>query len=237
MSTIRFLHTNDLHGKLDESRLPALLEARTKANFYFDTGDCISAGNLAIPLSADKVWAYLDQAHCTASVPGNRESHILQSVVDKKFQGVRHPVLCANWQKTNGEHEWQDYLVLHHGDLKIGVFGVMVPMVTSRMKTRFASQFLWSQPIEAAHHIVNTCRNQVDLLIALTHIGFKNDEKLAQTCPEIDIIFGGHSHTVLESPVQIGKTWIAQGGSHGRYLGMYEWNEGGLTGGLQPWKI
>ena len=45
----------------------------------------------------------------------------------------------------------------------------------------------------------------MDCLIALTHIGFKTDQQLAAECPEIDIILGAHSHTVLEIPVRAGE--------------------------------
>jgi 5'-nucleotidase len=37
-------------------------------------------------------------------------------------------------------------------------------------------------------------RNQVDILIAVTHLPLDDDIKLAQTLPEIDLILGGHEH-------------------------------------------
>jgi 2',3'-cyclic-nucleotide 2'-phosphodiesterase (5'-nucleotidase family) len=75
-------------------------------------------------------------------------------------------------------------------------------------------------------------RAECDILIALTHIGFKRDIELAQTAPQIDIIFGGHSHTVLTKPHREGRTYICQGGSHNRFAGVYEWSDGELTGEL-----
>jgi len=217
--------------------MPSLLAARAEADIYFDTGDCISAGNLAIPLAPDPVWGLLVEANCTASVPGNRESHVLERIVQTKISGAQHPILCANWRKKDGSVRFQESLLLESKGLKIGVFGVMVPMVTERMASRHASQFMWEQPIPIAFRMVEELRGHVDLLIALTHIGNTQDQKLAEACPEIDIIFGGHSHTVLEQPVKINNTWIAQGGSHGRYLGIYEWNDGILSGGLKPWEV
>jgi 5'-nucleotidase len=63
-----------------------------------------------------------------------------------------------------------------------------------------------------------------DLVIALTHIGFKEDKKLAESSSNIDLIVGGHSHTLLESlsivenklgvPVP-----IVQTGSTGAFIG------------------
>lgn len=112
----------------------------------------------------------------------------------------------------------------------------MVPMVTERMLSRVVSDFIWSDPIETAKVLVAELRSQCDLLIALTHIGFKQDQILAETCPVIDVILGGHSHTVLETPVQVGSTFVCQGGSHGKWLGVYQWDSElrRLSGGLTP---
>ena len=36
-----------------------------------------------------------------------------------------------------------------------------------------------------------------DIVIALTHMDETNDQKLAQKCPEIDLVLGGHDHAYL----------------------------------------
>ena len=108
----------------------------------------------------------------------------------------------------------------------------MVAMVTARMKTQSISGFLWSDPIKTAIQLAKEIRPTVDLVVALTHIGYKQDQLLAQQCGDIDIIFGGHSHTILEHPVKENQTWIVQGGSHGRFAGTYEWEDGILSGKL-----
>lgn len=232
---MRILHTNDVHGKLDSSRMPALLEARQNVDLYFDSGDAIKAGNLAIPLGIDPVWERFHEARITASTMGNRESHPLKSAFEAKLKGCQHPLLVANLFDKAGKEVFPPFLVTQVEGRRVGVFGVMVAMVTSKMKTQLASAYLWTNPIERAVEIAKQLRPEVDELFALTHIGFTQDQKLAETCPEIDVIFGGHSHTILDVPVKVNRTWIAQGGSHGRYLGLYEWNGETLAGGLKPW--
>lgn len=232
---VKILHTNDFHGRLTDSSLPFLLAEREKADFYFDSGDCITAGNLAIPTKRDPVWGQLAQAQITASSPGNRESHILENVVQKKFAGATHPILCGNWFKKNGELKFAESQIIDFAGLKIGVFGVMVPMVTERMASRHASQFIWTQPIKVAQEISQKLRSQVDVLICLSHIGFAQDQKLAATCPEIDLILGGHSHTVLEAPFMVGSTAICQTGSHARFVGQYTWDQKLVRYSLVPW--
>jgi 2',3'-cyclic-nucleotide 2'-phosphodiesterase (5'-nucleotidase family) len=229
---IRFLHTNDFHGKLDDQTFGKLKELRAQSDLYFDSGDAIKAGNLAIPLSIDPVWAKFQDLNCTASVLGNRETHPLRMAFEKKLEGHKHPVLAGNLDAKDGSTFLPKSLIVESNGIKIGIVSTMVAMVTKNMKTKAASAFLWSDPIPTAIKLAEEIKPQVDLLIALTHIGFKQDQLLAQKCPEIDIIFGGHSHTVLESPAKENNTWIVHGGSHGRFAGTYQWEDGILTGGL-----
>lgn len=229
------LHTNDFHGTLNEEKADfiASLKAASPGVLYFDTGDCIKTGNLGVPLKREKAWELLEKAGCDAGVLGNRETHVLPAAFKAKLEGHKHPLLCANMRSKNGASALPANTVFERNGWKVGVFGVMVPMVTERMKTQAASAYLWDPPLAIARKQVEELRNSVDLLIALTHIGHKQDLALAESSPEIDIILGGHSHTVVENPVRVGKVWVCQGGSHGRYIGRYEWDEGKLEGGLK----
>src|SRR5205085_2533483 len=58
-------------------------------------------------------------------------------------------------------------------------------------------------PIETARRLVPELRKQADLVIAVTHIGVIEDRQLAAEVPGIDIIVGGHSHTLLPQPLLI----------------------------------
>lgn len=236
--TLRVLHTNDLHGRLDEQSLPFLLDLREKADLYFDTGDGIKAGNLGVPLGPEPYWECLRRARCTASTLGNRESHVLKAAFAAKTAGRAHPVVVANMTTRDGEPLFPASVVVESKRARIGVVGTMVAMVTSRMATAPASQYLWTDPVDAALAEAAKLAGTVDLLVLLSHIGYRYDLKLAEA-GVFDIIFGGHSHTILEKPELHGKTWVAQGGSHARYAGMYTWDFAArtLAGGLLPWLI
>jgi 2',3'-cyclic-nucleotide 2'-phosphodiesterase (5'-nucleotidase family) len=217
--------------------MPFLLAARAESDFYFDTGDAIKTGNLGVPLKPEPVWGLFAEAKCDASVIGNRETHILESVFNAKLAGAVHPVLCANLRRRDGSRPLPQSLIVARNGVRVGVFGVSVPMVTERMATQSASAFLWDPPVDTADRMCRELRPDVDLLIALTHIGHSQDLKLAAACPSIDIVLGGHSHTVLQEPERVGKTWVCQGGSHARFIGRYAWSDGELSGGLVPWAI
>ncbi len=105
--------------------------------------------------------------------------------------------------------------------LKVVVFGLTVPMVTERMTARHASAYLFDQPITTALKMVPQWKAayQPDLMIALTHIGYSQDRKLAEAVPNIDLIIGGHSHTRLPEGERVGKTLIVQTGCFGHNIG------------------
>lgn len=55
--------------------------------------------------------------------------------------------------------------------------------------------FAFRSPFETASEYM-WLKNECDIFIPLTHIGFENDVKLAESMPAgIDLIIGGHSHT------------------------------------------
>jgi 5'-nucleotidase len=58
--------------------------------------------------------------------------------------------------------------------------------------------FVFRSPFETAPEYL-WLKDSSDIFIALTHIGFEEDVKLAETLPAgIDLIIGGHSHTRVE---------------------------------------
>ena len=105
--------------------------------------------------------------------------------------------------------------------LKILLFGLTVPMVTERMAARHASAYLFDQPIATAQKWVPHWKeaHQPDVMIALTHIGYPQDRKLAEAVPGIDLIIGGHSHTRLPNGEQVGNSLIVQTGCFGHQVG------------------
>lgn len=224
-----------MHGTLNAEKFERIWALRNDSDLYFDSGDAIKTGNLGVPFRQEPVWEDFAKLRCDASVLGNRETHVIESAFKAKLAGASHPVLCGNLRRKDGSHPLPRTLTLEMRGYRVGLIAVMVPMVTERMKTKGASAYLWDAPIPTAAELAESLRPKVDLLIALTHIGHKQDLELAEKVPLFDAILGGHSHTVVETPVRIGRTAVCQGGSHCRFAGRYEWSpETGWTGGLSP---
>lgn len=86
---------------------------------------------------------------------------------------------------------------------------------TSRERTGVDSR----NPVETAKEY-RRLAGEHDVVVALTHIGVELDRQLAGATDFIDVIVGGHSHTLLSKADRVDGTLIAQAGAGGRYLGV-----------------
>ncbi len=77
----------------------------------------------------------------------------------------------------------------------------------------------FSNYIKSANRYIDILKKEgIDKIIFLTHIGYNKDMILAQQAPEIDVIVGGHSHTLLGDFSDLGIT------SYGDYPTIEEHN-------------
>lgn len=60
-------------------------------------------------------------------------------------------------------------------------------------------------------------RDECDVFIVLSHLGYDDDIELAMSAPYVDEIIGGHSHTLVEFPSDTNGVLITQAGSHLKY--------------------
>ncbi len=225
MPTLHILHTNDFHSHLTPAQAQVIRAAKDGLEnaLLLDAGDAVSAGNLGVRPGGEPILTLMSETGYDAMTLGNREFHIADALLRRKINMARFPILCANmrWKEDTGASlpvAAHFVRVLPNG-LRVGVFGLTVPMVTPRMAARAVSAFLFDDPLETARRQIAALRSQADVLIALTHIGIRQDEALAAACPELSLIVGGHSHVVLPEPRMVNGVPIVQGGWYGHYLG------------------
>lgn len=63
-------------------------------------------------------------------------------------------------------------------------------------------------------------KKKINKIIALTHIGYNRDLELAQKVDGIDLIIGGHTHTLVEKLKVVNKkepTIVAQVKDYGQF--------------------
>jgi len=225
MSRWGIIHTNDFHDRLSPnaaSRLVGLVESCPHPHLVLDAGDCIKAGNLGASIGQERIWSEMRRIGYDAITVGNRETHPMLSVVRGKLAGAPCPILSANQIAKNGNPAlpFSSHICVERAGLKIGVIGVTIPMVTRRSKMSIAWDTVFESPIETVKGIAETLRPQVDVIIALTHIGIAADRLLAEAVPDINIIVSGHSHRLHTEPEVVNGIPILQAGSFGRFAGI-----------------
>ncbi len=75
--------------------------------------------------------------------------------------------------------------------LRVGLIGLT-------LDSNHPNYVSFSDPIAAASEQVRALKGRVDMIIAVTHLPLEQDQRLAQTIPEIDLILGGHEHENIQ---------------------------------------
>ncbi len=235
---LHLLHTNDFHNALNADGAACLRRAIAGLNgepyLFLDAGDAIKAGNVGVNPWGEPILERMSEIGYHAMTMGNREFHVWKSALETKIKCARFPILSANVRAKNGDGPdglpVKPFEMFHIGGARVAVFGVTVPMVTERMKASLAvSSFVFDDPVKTAREMVARLRWEADVVIALTHIGIREDERLAREVSGIDLIVGGHSHVTLPTPQIVNGTPIVQVGFFARSYGhvIFEFGEDG----------
>lgn len=240
-TTVHILHTNDFHNRLTDSQAAFIADTKNGLRdvLLLDCGDAVSAGNVGVRPGGEPILIRMSETGYDAMTMGNREFHVAETLLRHKIRRAQFPILCANirWREDRGEGlPVQPFIIKGTASgIRVGVIGVTVPMVTPRMAARVVSAFVFDDPVDTMRRLIPEVKSQVDILVALTHIGIREDERLAAACPDLDLIIGGHSHVVIQEPQFVGRVPIVQAGWYGHYLGhiTVDFDEAIVPGSLQ----
>ena len=136
-----------------------------------------------------------------AMVAGNHEFDGGPAQLAAFVRGARFPVLGTNIDAT-GDADLRgllrDVVVLERGGRRIGVIGLSTEDTPSISSPGPGLRFLRAE--DAARAAVDRLRREgVDIVVALSHLGLARDRALAAAVDGIDVIVGGHSHSLLSN--------------------------------------
>ena len=179
-------------------------EVTTLGNHDFDFHPDGLARSLTAALSSGKRLPRIVSSNVVFSASGPEDRSLREAF-------LRYPVV--------------PYTVVEKGGFRIGIFGLLGK--DAQIDAPFAKPVTFSDPIQAAREMVATLRHEerVDVILCLSHSGISGnpkhseDELLARSVPDIDVIVSGHTHSVLLEPLRIGQTVVGAAGSYGKYLG------------------
>ena len=116
------------------------------------------------------------------------EAQFHQRLGESEFGWVSSNVTDANGQAFQKVERNRIQVIESGGQrLRVGYFGVTLPS----NPTKYVK---YTDFMEEAAKQVRELRPKVDILIALTHLAYADDMRIAQSFPEIDMILGGHEH-------------------------------------------
>lgn len=224
------LHTNDIHSHFEN--IPKIADWVRRHREWLgadellviDCGDHMDRAFVETEGTDGAAnVAVMNKIGYDAAIMGNNEglTFSLDKLQSLYGEQARFPVIGSNMRLTgNGElPSWlKPYLIVRKGDLTVGMIGVTVNY------TDFYSLLGWDvrDPLETVAQLVRQLRDEVDILIVLSHLGLSADQRMASEIDGIDCIFGAHTHHLLEVPLQVGDTVICAAGKFGNYAGKLE---------------
>lgn len=245
------LHTNDTHSLIDpdEQGLGGVLQRKAiidsvrnaeKNVLLVDAGDVVQGTLYFKFFKGDVEFPLMNMMGYDVQILGNHEFDNGLDELAKHYSKLKADKISANYDMsaTPLAGMMQPYVIKEIGNKKIGFLGINVDP-TSLISNANYTGLKFNDPIEAANATADMLRNEqgCDLIVAVTHIGaVKENEKptdyqLAAASRNIDIIIGGHSHTLISPklhPEGIESVAlnadgrpvvIAQTGKYGKYLG------------------
>ena len=156
-----------------------------------------------------------------------------ERIKESKFGWVAANVIDLKTGKPFGDVP--GYVVREFGGVKVGIFGLVLP--ETKITSRPGADVDFRSPCDTAKQMVSELRAQgVKVIIALTHLSMREDKEVAR-CSDVDLIIGGHEHTLLES--HAGHAPIFKMTADARELGQIDLNISQATGELASidWKV
>ena len=131
----------------------------------------------------------------------------LQAVMDKfkAVDGQPDSVLCGNLYDKDGKRLFAPYKIVTTEDgVKVGFIGMVSPNIIG-WDSENLKGYTATNPVTETKKIIAEIKDQVDILVAIDHMSQDSQYEepgsglieIAEGCPELDLIIGGHSHNEI----------------------------------------
>jgi len=227
---IHIIHTNDLHSHFENmpkiatyvQQVKKIAKKNNEVVIVVDLGDHMDRMRFETEGTYGKVNVkILNKTGVQFTTIGNNEGlTFTKDLLEKAYQKRQFKILVSNLKDlhTGQIPEWAlPYTIEEIGGIKIGFIGATAPYETFYRLQEWKVE----EPLPIIKNIISKIQNQVDIIILLSHLGIKADEKIANEIHNIDLILGGHTHRFFEHGVRNQKdtTLICQVGISGNAIG------------------
>ncbi|KAI0598928.1 5'-nucleotidase [Biscogniauxia sp. FL1348] len=216
---ISFYHVNDVHAHLDQfsssgtdctnpsrgcyggyARIKTVIEDTRPEHpdsLWLNVGDEFQGTLFYTFYGGEKIAETLNQLEFDAMTLGNHEFDGGDDELGDFLQNLTFPIVSANIVSDNEKlnSTIKPYHIFEaYGLAVIGVTTETVPDISSPGEgTRF------TDVVAAVQGAVDEIRATTNItrIAAITHIGYEEDQRLARETRGLQLIMGGHSHTLL----------------------------------------
>jgi 5'-nucleotidase len=256
---LTILHTNDVHSQiepfpLNHNEYPNRGGFARRANIFkdlmkinpntliFDAGDIFQGTPYFNFFKGDLELNLMKKMGYNAATIGNHEFDAGLNSLKKNILNNNFQFISSNYNFDNTELEGlvSKYKVYRRQGIKIGVFGLGIEL-KGLVNSSLYRETKYYDPVEIANEMTRKLKEKkCDLIICISHLGhtYQNDKisdlKLGKLTSDIDLIIGGHTHTLLKKPEIIKNSKnedviINQVGSNGVYVGKIDFNFSNLN--------
>ncbi|MCC5921931.1 MAG: bifunctional metallophosphatase/5'-nucleotidase [Cyclobacteriaceae bacterium] len=223
------LHTNDEHAKIEPfSKLAKAVEKERAENDHVilvSAGDMFS-GNPFVDYHqrpGSPIVELMNDVGYELQVLGNHDFDYGQETLKERMQEANFSIILANFTNEIGildsippyhVHEFPEIGIslAFVGIVQTGRNGIPATHPDNIEGLTFTSGF----DVMGEYLYL---KEEHSALVALSHMGFGSDLRLAEMYPQIDVILGGHSHTRVEDGQIENGVLVTQTQANVQYLG------------------
>ena len=237
---VNILTVNDMHSAIDQfPKFVALVDSLRAVYpdlLLFSAGDNRTGNPVNDQYNPTNypMIALMNQVGFDLNAVGNHEWDGGIEALQHDIERARFPFLCANVIVPDSEKlDVKPYVIIENKGVKLAIVG-MIEVRSDGLpgahpdklkKVRF-------NRADKALPDYEFLKNQSNAFIMLSHCGLEDDIELAQAYPWMDVIIGGHTHTLIERPSETNGVLITQSGSHLKYATLVKlrFKDGKLVG-------
>ncbi|WP_299676601.1 bifunctional metallophosphatase/5'-nucleotidase [uncultured Roseobacter sp.] len=254
--TLHILHTNDMHSRIESiNKYDSTCDAEGEAEgacfggvarvktavdqkraelegqnvLVLDAGDPFQGSLFYSTYKGAAEAEFMQAIGYDAMAVGNHEFDDGPQGLADFIETVSFPVVSGNLDLSGEallDGKVENHVVLEVGGRKIGIVSALA---TDTVETSSPGEgVVFQDEIEALKADVAALEAEgVDIVIALNHVGLRKDLDIAANVPAIDVVIGGHSHTLMSNddegtpayPEMVEGTPVAQAYAYTKYLG------------------
>lgn len=176
------------------------IETNSPHTLFLLAGDTISPSVESITYKGAQMIDAWNTAGLDYATFGNHEFDFGPEVLRQRMKESRFKWVAANVIDKKTGKPFGDalpYVVREFDGVKVGIFGLTLEETKTTSRPGVDVEFL--NPCETARKMVAELHARgVQTVVALTHLSMSEDKEVAR-CADVDVIIGGHEHTLLES--------------------------------------